>query len=125
MKRVIFIFKKKLIGCAIAETIESAYKVLLNTTHDPLQPENPNRTNNQCIITKEPQPAIIGISRIWVHHQYRRQGIATALLDSIRNHFIYGLSVKKELIAVTQPSTEGQQFATGYFGTGEFLVYVP
>jgi len=107
--------KKKVVGCAVAESIESAYKVLPKSTQPTLQ----------CIVSSQTQPAIIGISRIWVHHQFRRQGIATALLDSIRNHFVYGVSVKKDHVAVTQPSTEGLLFATGYFGTGEFLVYTP
>jgi len=114
------------IGCAIAESIESAYKVLpdpVTLSEGTLAPTPVQ--SDKCILSKEPQSALIGISRIWVHHQYRRQGIATTLLNTIRLHFIYGVSVKKELLAVTQPSTEGQLFARRYFGSVEFLVYIP
>jgi len=116
------------IGCAIAESIESAYKVLpKSVTSSEVTLELPTLAqSDKCIIkSSEPQPALIGISRIWVHHQYRRQRIATTLLDTIRQHFVYGVSVKKELLAVTQPSTEGQLFASRYFGRVEFLVYIP
>jgi len=122
-KTYIYVNKKKVIGCAIAESIESAYKVIPNSTDSTLDPSLIQ--SHQCIISHEAQSAIIGISRIWIHAQYRRQGIASTLLDTIRHHFVYGLSVKKESLAVTQPSTEGLLFANKYFGTGEFLVYTP
>jgi len=119
----------------VAESIESAYKVLPTLTANSNESPQPNTSqtppppssllSSQCLITSQSQPAIIGISRIWVHHQFRRQGIATALLDSIRNDFIYGVYVKKDQVAVTQPSTEGFLFARRYFGTLEFLVYLP
>jgi len=46
------------------------------------------------------------------------------MLDSIRGDFVFGETVKKEHVALTQPSTDGKLFATAYFGTPEFLVYV-
>jgi len=118
-KTYIYVKKKKVIGCAIAENIDSAFKILPQFT------DTNEVLSDKCIISKESQSAIIGISRIWVHVQFRRQGIATVLLDTIRHHFIYSVSVKKDLVAVTQPSTEGRLFSTKYFGTSEFLVYTP
>lgn len=32
----------------------------------------------------EPEPAAVGISRIWVFGQQRRSGVATKLLDAVR-----------------------------------------
>jgi len=123
-KTYIYVKRKKVIGCAVAESIESANKVLPQSTGSTTTDSTQVQCES-CIISKERVQALIGISRIWVHHQFRRQGIASSLCDTIRNHFIYAVSVKRDQLAVTQPSTEGQLFARKYFGTGEFLVYTP
>jgi len=75
-------------------------------------------------ISHMPQPAKIGISRLWVHRNFRSQNIATKLVDVVRANFVFGEVVKKELVAFSQPSPEGKKFATKYFGTLEFLVYI-
>ena len=31
-----------------------------------------------------PQPAIVGVNRVWVCQQHRRRGVASRLLDAIR-----------------------------------------
>jgi len=49
------------------------------------------------------ESALIGVSRIWVHTSFRKQGIATAMLDVARSHFVFGQVVKKEQVALTQP----------------------
>lgn len=66
-----------------------------------------------------------GISRIWVAPEFRRQGIATKIMNVITTDFIYGEIVPKNLIAFSQPSGDGKKFATHYFGTNKFSVYTP
>jgi len=81
-------------------------------------------TTSGCVICEtNPQVAVIGLSRIWVHAKYQKQGIATTMVDVIRSQFVFGEVVKKEHVALTQPTLAGKLFATNYFATSEFLVY--
>uniref|UniRef100_A0A3Q3R0U5 N-acetyltransferase ESCO zinc-finger domain-containing protein n=1 Tax=Monopterus albus TaxID=43700 RepID=A0A3Q3R0U5_MONAL len=70
-----------------------------------------------------PEPAICGISRIWVVSMMRRQGIASRMLECLRNNFIYGSYLSKDEIAFSDPTPDGKLFAAHYFGTSQFLVY--
>merc|ERR1711994_694369 len=38
---------------------------------------------------------VVGIEKIWVHRKYRRCGIATRLLDTVRTTFTYGYIIPK------------------------------
>eukprot|EP01127_Copromyxa_protea_P007044 TRINITY_DN1697_c0_g1_i5.p2 TRINITY_DN1697_c0_g1~~TRINITY_DN1697_c0_g1_i5.p2 ORF type:complete len:389 (+),score=120.28 TRINITY_DN1697_c0_g1_i5:1730-2896(+) len=70
-----------------------------------------------------PQPALIGVSRIWVHPSYRRQGIATKLVDVARKSFVYGHIVERKDVAFSQPSLEGKKFGVNFTGKRDFLVF--
>ena len=71
-----------------------------------------------------PQPAICGINRIWVSAHYRRQKIASRLLDAVRDRFIYACKLQKRDLAFSQPTRDGKALARQYLGTDQFLVYV-
>ncbi|KAF9996426.1 N-acetyltransferase esco2 [Entomortierella chlamydospora] len=71
-----------------------------------------------------PCPAICGINRIWVSAHYRRQGIASRLLDAVRDRFIYACKLQKTDLAFSQPTGDGKALARQYLGTDKFLVYV-
>ncbi|KAF9273387.1 N-acetyltransferase esco2 [Mortierella alpina] len=71
-----------------------------------------------------PQPAICGINRIWVSRHYRRQKIASRMLDAVRNRFIYACKLDKKDLAFSQPTGDGKALAKQYLGTERFLVYV-
>ncbi|KAF9990820.1 N-acetyltransferase esco2 [Mortierella antarctica] len=71
-----------------------------------------------------PQPAICGINRIWVSRHYRRQRIASRMLDAVRNRFIYACKLDKKDLAFSQPTGDGKALAKQYLGTEKFLVYV-
>jgi len=119
-KTYIYVRKRKVLACAVAENIKFAYKVINKDIENaPSPPES-----SCCVINDKPQQAVIGISRIWVHHQYRKQGVASSLVDVIRSNFVFGQVLKKDLLAFSQPSLDGKRFATKYFGTPEFLVYM-
>uniref|UniRef100_A0A4W5P4G3 Titin-like n=1 Tax=Hucho hucho TaxID=62062 RepID=A0A4W5P4G3_9TELE len=70
-----------------------------------------------------PEPALCGISRIWVFSMMRRTGIASRMIECLRNNFIYGSYLSKEEIAFSDPTPDGKLFATHYCGTSQFLVY--
>ncbi|CBJ31471.1 conserved unknown protein [Ectocarpus siliculosus] len=68
--------------------------------------------------------AVVGILQVWVHERSRRQGVATRLVDTVREKMVYGISLRREEVAFSQPTREGQAFATRYTGgKGRLLVY--
>ncbi|XP_076873945.1 N-acetyltransferase ESCO2 [Brachyhypopomus gauderio] len=115
---------KMVVGCLVAEPIRQAFRVLD-------QPEKPKDLTKEDFMERHrtwccstvPERAICGVSRIWVFSLMRRKGIATCLLDTVRNTFMYGCHLTKEEIAFSDPTPDGKLFATKYCGTPTFLVY--
>ncbi|NP_001186001.1 establishment of sister chromatid cohesion N-acetyltransferase 1 L homeolog isoform X2 [Xenopus laevis] len=125
-KTLLFISSdKKVAGCLIAEHIQWGYRVI-----DDLIPEGTSekekalseRVKAWCCSTS-PEPAICGVSRIWVFSMMRRKKIASRMLECLRNNFIYGSFLNKDEIAFSDPTPDGKLFATRYCGTSQFLVY--
>jgi len=115
----LYIRNKKILGCVIAENvITTAYKIK--------QEDKTGETRQGTIVCDSiPQPALIGVSRVWVHSKYRRQGIATSLVDACRNNFLFGEVVQKDKVAITQPTSDGLCWASKYFNCEDFLIYDP
>jgi N-acetyltransferase len=80
---------------------------------------------DSIVCSKDAHEAALGVSRIWVHTDERRKGIATKLIDAARAHHIqkFGRVIPKSLIAFSQPTRDGKHFAVNYFGKKNFLVY--
>lgn len=116
---------KKIAGCLIAEHIQWGYRVIEdnipgdNCDKDRIISE---RVKAWCCSTT-PEPAVCGVSRIWVFSMMRRKKIASRMLECLRNHFIYGSHLSKDEIAFSDPTPDGKLFASHYCGTGQFLVY--
>ncbi|EGW05781.1 N-acetyltransferase ESCO2 [Cricetulus griseus] len=115
-KTFLFIDEKRVVGCLIAEPIKQAFRVL----------SEPNATKEssrawQC--SDVPEPAICGISRIWVFRLKRRKRIARRLVDTVRNCFMFGCFLNTNEIAFSDPTPDGKLFATKYCNTPNFLVY--
>ncbi|KAM8822402.1 uncharacterized protein AB9W97_004840 isoform 2-T2 [Spinachia spinachia] len=115
---------KKVGGCLIAEHIQEGHRVIEEPTPEGSEGEKVmfERQRAWCCSTSA-EPAICGISRIWVVNMMRRRGIASRLLECLRNNFIYGSYLSKDEIAFSDPTPDGKLFATHYFGTSQFLVY--
>uniref|UniRef100_A0A8C4QZN5 N-acetyltransferase ESCO2 n=1 Tax=Eptatretus burgeri TaxID=7764 RepID=A0A8C4QZN5_EPTBU len=131
MKTFLFVTNdKKVSGCLISEHINKGYRVLSESPL--LSPEKQSQTSASgvqierqwawCCAT-EPETAVCGISRIWVFSLFRRNGIATRLMDCLRKNFTYGTYLTKEEIAFSDPTQDGKLFATKYYNTPNFLVY--
>ncbi|XP_053301261.1 N-acetyltransferase ESCO2 [Pleuronectes platessa] len=116
--------ERMVVGCLIAEPIRQAHKVLE-------QPDRPKDMTKDDFMERHrawccssvPEPAMCGISRIWVFSLARRQGVATRMLDTVRSSFTYGSHLTKEEIAFSDPTPDGKVFATKYCSTPTFLVY--
>ncbi|XP_058526038.1 N-acetyltransferase ESCO2 [Ochotona princeps] len=113
--------EKKVVGCLIAEPIKQAFRVLS-------EPADPDSSSSQechrawqC--SDVPQPAVCGISRIWVFRLKRRKRIARRLVDTVRNCFMFGCFLSTDEIAFSDPTPDGKLFATKYCNTPNFLVY--
>ncbi|KAL8182254.1 UNVERIFIED_CONTAM: hypothetical protein K2H54_050041 [Gekko kuhli] len=125
-KTLLFISNdKKVAGCLIAEHIQWGYRVIEEKIPE-VDSENEKvifeRQKAWCCSTS-PEPAICGISRIWVFSLMRRKKIASRMLECLRSNFIYGSYLSKEEIAFSDPTPDGKLFATQYCGTSQFLVY--
>lgn len=113
--------EKRVVGCLIAEPIKQAFRVL----SEPADPESSSSREChrvwQC--SDVPEPAVCGISRIWVFRLKRRKRIARRLVDTVRNCFMFGCFLSTDEIAFSDPTPDGKLFATKYCNTPNFLVY--
>uniref|UniRef100_A0A8C6ZN14 Establishment of sister chromatid cohesion N-acetyltransferase 1 n=1 Tax=Nothoprocta perdicaria TaxID=30464 RepID=A0A8C6ZN14_NOTPE len=125
-KTLLFISNdKKVIGCLIAEHIQWGYRVIEEKVPEVSSEREKvicERQKAWCCSTC-PEPAICGISRIWVFSMMRRRRVASRMIECLRSNFIYGSYLSKEEIAFSDPTPDGKLFATQYCGTGRFLVY--
>lgn len=115
---------KKVAGCLIAEHIQEGYRVIEEPVPEGSEGEKVmfERQRAWCCSTVS-EPAVCGISRIWVFSMMRRRGIASRMIECLRNNFIYGSHLSKDEIAFSDPTPDGKLFATHYCGTSQFLVY--
>ncbi|XP_035424231.1 N-acetyltransferase ESCO2 isoform X2 [Cygnus atratus] len=123
-KTYLFVSNEKMIvGCLVAESIKQAFRVLAEPVaarslgQDPLQQHRAWRCSTQ------PEPAVCGVSRIWVFGLARRKGVARRMVDVVRSTFMYGSYLSTEEIAFSDPTPDGKLFATKYCQTPNFLVY--
>ncbi|NWQ87074.1 ESCO2 acetyltransferase, partial [Burhinus bistriatus] len=125
-KTKIYLFvstKKMIVGCLVAESIKQAFRVLsepgatLSPGQDALQQHRAWRCST------DPEPAVCGISRIWVFGPWRGKGIARRMVDVVRSTFMYGCYLNTDEIAFSDPTPDGKLFATKYCQTPSFLVY--
>ncbi|KAK5116612.1 hypothetical protein LTR16_005063 [Cryomyces antarcticus] len=127
-KIYLYLNGSKCIGVCLAERILQAYKVL--EPDDRLQGAEPTGAKPEAVtantivsknsaisIAEKPDDAMLGISRIWTSTSYRKQGIATTLLDCAAENFLYGLRVDKKLIAFSQPTESGGCLARRWLAT--------
>ncbi|XP_054154493.1 N-acetyltransferase ESCO2-like, partial [Oppia nitens] len=99
---------KRIAGFVASERIKSANKLI---------------SEEPFIASTDEVPAECGIARIWTHPNFRRQKIATRLLDTLRTCFSYGKIIPKSNIAFSDPTINGKDFAKHYTKRNNFLVY--
>ena len=87
-------------------------------------------SENPLCVSTDDEAAVVGVARIWVHHDFRRQGVGSKLLDTLRGNFLSKIKsppedriLKREEIAFSDPTIDGLQFAKKYTGQEQFLVY--
>ena len=116
ISKVIYLYvsdKHQVAGCLIAEPISHAFRLLTNVSE----------SGQVSTCARFSEPAVCGVSRIWTYYPYRRQGIATRLVDALRNTFVLGACLNSNQIAFSDPTADGIQFAAYYCKTESFLTY--
>ncbi|KAL1918756.1 uncharacterized protein VTP21DRAFT_2778 [Calcarisporiella thermophila] len=132
-KIYLYISQKQVHGCVVAESITKANRIVATKAPGSenmevsqvgeLRQEDDVEDDSATFCSPEAEPAVCGISRIWVARPYRRKGIATMLLDIVRSTFVYGWQLVPSQIAFSQPTSDGRRFAVKYTGVHDFLVY--
>lgn len=109
-KVYLYIRDKVIIGVLVAEHITTAYRMI------------PELLELDCC-TAESSPAKCGINVVWTDLSYRKQGIATKLVDILRANFYFGYVMSIDDIAFSIPTPSGKIFAEKYTKTRNFKVY--
>ena len=105
---------KKCVGLCLAEKISRAHRVVeLNGQTQILQDRHAK--SSAIAISKDADPALLGISRIWTSSAHRNEGVATALLDCAAGNFLYGMKIPKHQVAFSQPTESGGRLAKKWF----------
>ncbi|XP_074717345.1 N-acetyltransferase ESCO2 isoform X1 [Strix uralensis] len=115
--------EKMIVGCLVAESIKQAFRVLSEPGAVPGAAQDLLQHHRAWCCSTEPEPAVCGVSRIWVLGPRRGKGIARRLVDVVRSTFIYGCYLSTDEIAFSDPTPHGKLFATKYCQTPNFLVY--
>ncbi|KAA8913611.1 ESCO1/2 acetyl-transferase-domain-containing protein [Sphaerosporella brunnea] len=63
----------------------------------------------------EKRRAVMGVCRAWTARDWRRKGVAIRLIETARKAFVYGMKVKKEEVAFSQPTESGGRLAEGWY----------
>ncbi|NXU26459.1 ESCO2 acetyltransferase, partial [Thalassarche chlororhynchos] len=125
-KTKIYLFvsnEKMIVGCLVAESIKQAFRVLSEPGAVPSPDQDALQHHRAWRCSTEPEPAVCGVSRIWVFGLRRRKGIARRMVDVVRSTFMYGCYLSTDEIAFSDPTPDGKLFATKYCQTPNFLVY--
>ncbi|NXC18894.1 ESCO2 acetyltransferase, partial [Corythaeola cristata] len=123
-KMYLFVSNEKMIvGCLVAESIKQAFRVLSEPGAVPSPSQEALQHHRAWRCATEPEPAVCGVSRIWVFGLRRRKGIARRMVDVVRSTFMYGCYLSTDDIAFSDPTPDGKLFAMKYCQTPNFLVY--
>lgn len=101
----LYVADRRVVGCVTVESVSRAIPV--GSKDD----------------AATPRPALVGVCQVWVHPQFRRQKIATRLLDVARDKFIYGLRAPVSALAFAQPTADGLALARAYVSPHAVLAY--
>lgn len=122
---------KRVVGMVLAETIETAFLLLLSShaaingvaspKDDPfgrrrhrVDPLDSGTAAVGLERSKQSRKAVLGIYQMWVHSHYRCRGIASALVGAARAHMVFGYTVPTFQLAFSSPTESGVRFAMQY-----------
>ncbi|KAL8868939.1 MAG: hypothetical protein Q9174_004647, partial [Haloplaca sp. 1 TL-2023] len=124
-KAFLHIDGEKCVGLCLVEKISGAKKVVDSESNEVQKRANePGLRSSSICVSKKLGIALLGIARIWTSKSHRGRGIAQDLLDAARVNFFYGVEIKKEMVAFSQPTESGGRLAQRWYGQkSDWLVY--
>jgi len=114
-KVFLFIADKKVVGLLLAECIEKGFRILPNNDAE--------GSGKVYCCSEKAETVMCGISRIWVLSDFRRDRVASSLMDCFRSQFYQNHYLADSQFAFSDPTMDGIKFASSYMKTQEFLVY--
>ncbi|KAI5712449.1 hypothetical protein M8J75_008413 [Diaphorina citri] len=110
----LYVTKQTIVGLAVANPLTRANRLISSTMNHSVD-----------YASEEVYPATCGISRIWVLKTYRRQHIATRLLDTVRANFMSSetVTIPKDRLAFSVPTSDGKFLAANYIKRNDFLIF--
>ncbi|GAA5956675.1 hypothetical protein JCM3765_005699 [Sporobolomyces pararoseus] len=131
---------RKVVACAVVQRIKHAYRVVTPSSSSSssssssekkeglIKFEDDGGDSSAVFCSPEPLATILGVHRIWTSTSFRRNGLASLLLDHVASRFMYGCPIgkerRKEDVAFSQPTGKGKELAKRWTGTVEFKVFV-
>lgn len=98
-------------GCLVAEQTSKGYQMLT------VEANEADMCSERCY------PVKCGVAKIWVSQNFRKMGIATALMNALKKNFFFGYTLSNGDIAFSSPTEMGKAFAKKYFTTSNFMIY--
>ncbi|KAL8780459.1 MAG: hypothetical protein Q9194_000889 [Teloschistes cf. exilis] len=99
---------EKCVGFCLVEKISGGRRVVDPETEEDFKAaEDIGLRSSSISVSADTHVILLGIARIWTSKSHRGRGIAKELLEAARGNFFYGLEVRKDLIAFSQPTESG------------------
>lgn len=120
-KVFLYIKGTKCVGVCLAESITKAHEVVAKRWEEDGMAAAA-RNNGLAVYNHEYDTLTavssvrVGISRIWVSSQHRREGVGSALLDSVKSTFCPRGPIPKSMVAFSQPTDLGKTLAKQWTG---------
>jgi N-acetyltransferase len=116
----LYILRGKVAACVSAERLQHAFTIISNQKEN--EPSD-IQLESAIVCSDVKQPAVLGVTYIWVNKNYRRSGLASKLVDTVRSKFEFGYRILPKQCAFCQPTRLGLHFARKYVGSNQVLVY--
>ncbi|RHY96287.1 hypothetical protein DYB37_006863 [Aphanomyces astaci] len=110
-KHFVYLHQNRVVGVVSAEYVATGYELDSSSEIVSIDPSS------------QGHKVMVGVSHVWVHPSFRRQQIARALVDVMRQGFSYGMTIPTSKVAFSQPTNDGRLFAAQYCAPHPLLIY--